>query len=420
MADALIPGPEKGGTVVPAAEPVTRTARRAGGATSDDLRRQNLARLLGIVHRSNGLIRADLTRRTGLNRSTVGVCLTDLVQLGAVEEGLGASATGKGRPSPVITPAPDIVALTVNPEVDAITVGLVGLGGQIRERWRVETEQRLTVKDVVDRTAAAVRALLSGRALRVAGLAVAVPGQVRSHDGHVRDAVQLGWHEEPLATALADATGLPVRAANAAALGLSGEVAFGAGRGIEDLVYFIGGASGIGGGVVCGGRILQGSAGYGGELGHFYVGGRHLACPCGASGCLESEVLQHELLEALGLRPHEADQLDAALARSDDPAVRELVRRDLELLGIAVRQAVNVFNPARVVLGGFLAPLYRNRPPDTELGGDAIRASRESVRVAAAELGADQLIIGTAELAFAALLDDPAGHPPTPAAELLR
>ncbi|MGW1817522.1 ROK family protein [Streptomyces sp. NPDC002125] len=398
--------------MVASAEPVTARAGRPAGGTADDLRRNNLARLLKIVHRSGGLTRAELTRRTGLNRSTVGACLAELVQLGVVEEGAPPAGPGKGRPSPVITPSDEIAAITVNPEVDAITVGLVGLAGRIRERWRMETSAALTLQEVVARSAAAISALLAGRTLGIAGIAVAVPGQVRLADGQVRDATQLGWHEAPLAVELEKATGLPVKAANAATLGMYGEAAFGAGRGVDDLVYFIGGASGVGGGVISDGRILTGASGYAGELGHFHVHGRLRTCPCGARGCLEAEVLQHELLDALGLGPHQAGRLDEALADTEDPEVLALVREDLELLGIAVRTAVNVFNPAVVVLGGFLAPLYRNRPEGMELGGDAIRANRESLLVATTELGADQLIIGTAELAFSDLLTDPVANRP--------
>ncbi|MDT0267518.1 ROK family protein [Streptomyces sp. DSM 44915] len=391
---------------------MNRPTRPPTGGTADDLRRNNLARLLKIVHRSGGLPRAELTRRTGLNRSTVGACLADLVALGDVVEGSPAATPRKGRPSPLITPSPDIVAVTVNPEVDAITVGLVGLGGRVLERWRMETSADLTVREVVTRSAGAISALLAGRTLAVAGVAVAVPGQVRRSDGQVRDAVHLGWREEPLAVELERATGLPTKAANAASLGMYGESAFGAGRGIDDLVYFIGGASGIGGGVITGGQVVRGASGYGGELGHFMVRSEGRKCPCGARGCLEIEVTQRELLDCVGLLPHQVDRLDEALAASDDPAVRAVVRRDLELLGVAVRNAVNVFNPGRLVLGGFLASLHRHRPADDALGADAIRSSFESLTVATAELGADQLTIGTAELAFSDLLADPAGHRP--------
>jgi len=226
----------------------------------------------------------------------------------------------------------------------------------------------------------------------------------------VREATHFGWVDEPLAARLSEATGHRVWAANAAVLGLRAESAFGAGRGVDDLVYMIGGASGIGGGAIGGGRLLTGSAGYAGEFGHTFVrsDGRH--CSCGSRGCLEAEVTQAELLEAVGLESAQAPSLGERLAAADDPAALAVIERDYALLQIATRNAVNVFNPSTLVLGGFLAALYRggraHGAPD--LLAEAVHSSREGVVVSEAALGPDQLLIGAAELVFSELIADPA------------
>ena len=386
--------------------------RPAGPA--EQLRRSNLSHLLGLVHREGPLSRAELTRQTGLNRSTVGDLVQGLAELGLAYEASPAAlgAGSPGRPSPIVHADPSVVAVTVNPEVDAITVGLVGLGGRIVARVRRETPGTPTPSEVVAISSAAIAGLLSGREApaRVAGIGMAVPGQVRLSDGTVREATHLGWIEEPLSAMLAAATGLPTWAANAANLGMRAESVFGAGKGIDDFVYFIGGASGIGGGAVTGGRQLQGAAGYAGELGHTFVRSGGARCSCGASGCLEAEVTQSMLLDATGLAPAEVDQLAARLARSTDPAVRALIESQLELLGVAVRTAVNLFNPQRVVLGGFLEALYEARSPaSAALSAGAISSARESLEIAPAALGAGQLMIGAAELVFTGLIADPVG-----------
>ncbi|MGO4689758.1 ROK family transcriptional regulator [Glaciibacter sp. 2TAF33] len=380
--------------------------------TADQLRRQNLARLLTLIHQNGSLSRAELTRRTGLNRSTVGALVADLVALDLAFETMPDSGSRAGRPSPIVNPGRTVVAITVNPEVDAIHIALVALGGRVLRTVHLDVESPLTVAEVVTRSSAAIAGMLSGRepAVRVIGVGLAVPGQVRLSDGQVREATHLGWFEEPMAAMMARATGFPTWAANAAIVGMRAEGVFGAGRGVDDLVYFIGGSSGIGGGVVTGGQWMTGSAGYAGEFGHTFVQSAGTACHCGASGCLEAEVTQRALLEVAGLRHDEADELAVALIGSTDPAAAALVSRDLELLGIAVRNAVNVFNPARVVLGGFLAELYRAGGDRAQsLVGAAIRSARESVTIVPAALGRDQLMIGAGELVFAGLLADPSG-----------
>jgi predicted NBD/HSP70 family sugar kinase len=388
------------------------TATAAKSGTTDQLRRDNLSAVLHLVHRENALSRAELTQLTRLNRSTVGDLVAELAELRLVEETAPVGAARAGRPSPVVRVGASTVAIAVNPEVDALILGMVGMGGHVLKRIRIETASVRTASEVVTLASAAIAGMLAGvdDSVRVAGIGVAVPGQVRLADGMVREATHFGWADEPLAAMLEAATGKRVWAANAAVLGMRAESAFGAGRGIDDLVYFIGGPSGIGGGVVSGGRLVTGAAGYAGEFGHTFVHSDGLACHCGARGCLEAEVTQDALMTAVGLSSAEAAGLADALAASSDPAVAALVARDLDLLSIAVRNAVNVFNPSVVVLGGFLADLYRGASRDAEVDilGSVVRSARDGLQVRLAELGADQLLIGAAELVFADLIADPA------------
>lgn len=389
----------------PAARPNSQ-----GGAT-EQLRRSNLSNILGLVHRDGPLPRTDLTRHTGLNRSTVGALVAELAELRLVYESLPTGPNVPGRPSPIVHVDPGVVAIAVNPEVDAIHVGLVGLGGRLLARIRLETSHAPTPAEVVAVSSAAIAGLLSGREtpLRVVGVGIAVPGQVRLSDGEVRDATHMGWVEEPLSSMMAAATGFRTWAANAANLGMRAESVFGAGRGVDDFVYFIGGPSGIGGGAVTGGQLLTGAAGYAGEFGHGFVRTDGTDCYCGARGCLEAEVTQAKLLHAVGLTQNEADQLATRLSESDDPHVAALVAEQLGLLAIAVRNAVNIFNPSLVVLGGFLGDLVqagRNDASALPLG--AIKSAREDIRVELAALGSEQLMIGAGELVFSELISDPA------------
>ncbi|WP_158862465.1 ROK family transcriptional regulator [Leifsonia sp. AG29] len=388
------------------------TVRPATGGATDALRRSNLATVLGMVHRDGALTRSDLTRLTGLNRSTVGDLVAELQGLGLVEVDEAHVAPGRaGRPSPLVKVSDGVAAVAVNPEVDAVIVGLVGLGGRVLKRVRIETASARSAAETVTLASAGIAGMLAGETrVRIAGIGVAVPGQVRLSDGMVREATHFGWVDEPLAAMLGAATGLRVWAANAAVLGLRAESAFGAGRGVDDLVYMIGGASGVGGGVISGGRLLTGAAGYAGEFGHTFVRSDGRDCSCGSRGCLEAEVTQAELLASVGLASSDAARLGDALEASDDPAAVEIAARDYAYLRIACRNAVNVFNPSVLVLGGFLAALYRGaRAHDAaDLLEEVVHSSRDGVEIREAALGTDQMLIGAAELVFADLISDPA------------
>lgn len=386
----------------------------ARGNNLDTVRRHNLATVLGLVHRGGPAARSQLTASTGLNRSTVGALVGELVDLGLVQESEPGVNNRVGRPSPMVAADGRVVAIAVNPEVDAITVGVVGLDGTLHRRVRFPTGHVPTAGEA----AAIVGAVIDGLRpdlesfTRTVGIGVAVPGLVREADGVVRLAPHLEWVDEPFTAMLEEATGLRARAANDASLGATAELYFGAGRGARDLVYVNGGASGIGAGVIVGGEPLTGISGYAGELGHTLVNSDGVRCHCGAIGCFETEVNQASLLGVLGLATADSDELDRALAASvDDPLVSAEVDRQLRFLAVALRNATNVFNPELIVLGGFLGSLFQLAPERLSalVAAQALRASGEALAIARAELGSRILMIGAAELAFTALLADPAG-----------
>ena len=382
------------------------------GTNLDTVRRYNLSRILGLVHSEGAVSRSTLTRETGLNRSTVAALVTELAALRLVIEAEPEVNRGVGRPSPVVRPHPDCVAFAVNPEQDAISVGVVRMNGEVVDRVRHEYDSPLGVDETVRVTAeiiASLRSTLPAESV-IAGVGVAVPGLVRSDDGVVRLAPHLDWVDEPIASLLTDATGYAARAANDASLGALAEHTFGAGRGVRDLIYLNGGASGIGGGVIVNGTPLSGVGGYAGEFGHNLVTAPDGPGKPSTGGTLEDEVNRGRLLELLELRSADPSQFEEALLSSTSPELRDEAVRQLGILSIALRNAINVLNPELVVLGGFLASLYAFDPDLLEalVAEQTLTASYESVRIVRAQLGPDLLLIGAAQLAFEPLIDDPA------------
>jgi len=382
------------------------------GSTLDGLRRRNLATVAEHVHRHGTVSRAAITAATGLNRSTVAALVAELEQLGVLVEGDPLATARVGRPSPTVSVAHGPVAIAINPEVDAITVGVVGLGARVDAVVRREVDAVVGPEEAVDLIGEVVEGLageLAGRL--IAGVGLAIPGIVRAADDVVRWAPHLGWSETPVAALVGNRLGLPSRAANDATLGARAEHLFGAGRGIADLVYLNGGASGIGGGVVLGGRVIEGRDGYAGEYGQNRPGASAEDRRTDG-GALEDEVSRDRLLAVLGLSQH-ADEaaLETALLASRDPAVLAEVARQQRILGTALANAVNVLNPSALVLGGFLASLLAADPEGlaAAVAEASLAPSWEGVRLAPAALGSARLLIGAAELAFSSLIADPSG-----------
>ncbi|MEA4943506.1 MAG: ROK family transcriptional regulator [Propionicimonas sp.] len=381
------------------------------GGTTESIRQANLATILQLLYRGGPSSRATLSKRTGRNRSTIASLVADLADLGLVVEREPDASGLVGRPSPVVELRSDVAAIAVNPEIDVLSIGLVGLDGTVKRVIRHEYDRSPTAAEAISITAAVIEGMqLELQGHLMAGIGVAVPGQVRTADGVVRNAPHLNWHEEAFSEPLSQATGLPVWAANDAGLGALAEYDFGAGRSRSHLIYLNGGASGIGGGLVANGRLLGGAAGYGGELGHVRVSDSPLTDSAGISGTLEALVTRAELLEVLGLDRADPDTLEAALLADRSPRVRVVVERQLGHLGTALAAAINLLNPQVVVLGGFLAALLAYDPErlHAAVTEAALPPSADGVQLAAAELGSNLLMIGAAQLAFAPLLEDPA------------
>lgn len=381
------------------------------------VRRRNLTAVLDLVHRQRGVTRADLTRALGLNRSTIGDLVAVLAEHGWVEERDDAPRAGVGRPSPRVLPRSSRVVAAVNPELDVIDVALVSLGGEIVARRRIPLTTLPTVAETVRLTTEAVQSLAAENPdVDVLAAGVAVPGLVRRVDGQVRLAPHLDWHEEPLAAQLSDALGMPVAASNDAHLGCRAELSFGAGVGARDLLYLNGGPSGIGGGLIIGGRSVDGTSGYAGEIGHLGIDPNGPDCACGARGCLEALVPRATLAQAVGLQHPDDDELEAALlaaveAEAGDGPVTATVADLLRWLTIALRGAVNLLNPERIVLGGHLAALWSAATADDRADAlaHALPVSASEVRIEVAALGAQRLLVGAAELAWDGLIADPLG-----------
>jgi len=389
-----------------APDPVERMARG-----SDLTRRHNLSTILETLHHDGPQPRSRLTARSALNRSTVAALVAELGSRGLAYEAEPDPTNQVGRPSPTVHPDSRTVSIAINPEIDAVTIGVVGLGGRVLKRIRYETPGVPSAREAVNISAAVIAGLrgefeANGRVL---GVGVAVPGLVRASDGLVRWAPHLEWTDEPVATMLADATGLAVSVGNDASLGALAERIYGAGRGMADLIYLNGGASGIGGGVIANGLPLGGAGGYAGEFGHIRVDSSS-GYDDRQTGSLETEVNRAALLEALHLGPADSDELEAALLSSDDPAVTALVHRQLEFLSTSLRNAVNVLNPQAIVLGGFLGAIFAADPDflRERVEAQSLAVSYECTTIVRAQLGSNLLMIGAAELAFSAVLADPA------------
>jgi glucokinase len=200
--------------------------------------------------------------------------------------------------------------------------------------------------------------------------------------------------EYPLAERLSAALdGLTVYVDHDTAMAAVGEALAGAAVGVADFVYLTV-STGLGGKIVSGGRMLRGSRGTAGELGHFPVALEGPRCGCGSFGCAESLAAGRNLAEHFGV--DDAQLVYAAAERGDARAIALVARAEAALGNLAVGLA-NALNPSLIVVGGSVAehqPAHVLEPMRRAIGSRAFRVPAAAVRVVPAALGADVGLLG--------------------------
>ncbi len=315
----------------------------------------------------------------------------------------------------------------------------VDLGGTKIETARVapsgKVDRRLRTPTPVAAGAAGIRAAIveAVTSLRkdapapIAAVGVGVAGQVEVHTGVVRFAPNLHWTDEPFQADLAAAIGLPVAVDNDVRVATWGEWLDGAGRGCDDLIcMFVG--TGIGGGVVSGGRMLVGASNTAGEIGHVPVQLNGPLCHCGNKGCVEALAggwaIARRAQEAVAADPKAGAALlklaggsreaingkivSEALS-ANDALARSIIDGVADALVAGVTVLVNAFNPRRVILGGGVIegmPALVARVREGVMPR-ALKAATAVLEIVPAMLHNDAGVVGAAALARQAVAANP-------------
>lgn len=386
--------------------------------SNEQVRRANLTRVLRALHYDGPQSRAALTRRTGFYRSTIAALVSDLVELDLASEALPEQRTGVGRPSPIVAINSNVVAMAVYPDIDAIIVAIIGLGGVVHRRVRRRMSEPPTPEQavqVIGEMFDGLREESAGR-YRIVGVGAAVPALVDAPAGTIALAPNLSWAEVPFAAMLQERLGIPAVVANDAQLGATAERQFGPGRGIDHMIYLNGSGGGIGGGAFVDGQELRGYRGFGAEFGHIVIEPGGLQCFCGQHGCFERVVRRTELLRTIGRGSLDADELEVAMLTNTDPVVAEVIDRQVDRLSDGIAVLVTSLAPQLVVLGGFLSSLAEARPERlrSRLAERSFRPLSEHVEIVSGGLGSHEVLVGAGERVFEGVLDDPAAFGSAP------
>ena len=252
----------------------------------------------------------------------------------------------------------------VGVEVGGTTVklGLFSDTGELLEKWeiptRIEEDGKYILPDIVE----SIEEKRAERGGNIKGIGMGIPGPM-TDDGVVLKCANFGWGVFSVKNTLADLTGVGnVKVGNDANVAALGEMWKGGGRGHDSIVMVTLG-TGVGGGIIQQGKVLTGSTGAGGEIGHIKVEFNNPAtCGCGNKGCLEQyasatgivrmakEDLTNDSILSNCANITAKDVFDGA--KAGDRYCREIVERFGRYLGIALSNVAHVVDPEAFVIGG--------------------------------------------------------------------
>jgi len=301
-----------------------------------------------------------------------------------------------------------------------LTAALAGTDGSVERKIRRPTEENWTARDNLAALRELIQQLLSAAKRReadVLGIGVGFGGPVDPVRGIVRRSHHVeGWEGIALRHEFEGTFHIPTHVDNDANVGALGELAYGAARNRQHVVY-VNIGTGIGGALIISGKLHHGATGNSGEIGHTVIDRSGPPCTCGQRGCLEAfcsgpSIRRRAVARLCQARPESTSLPTGAravsvtsevvfeAAQNGDVVAGELVDETAELLGIGIANALNLVNPELVVIGGGVS----------EAGDVLLAPLREAIRmhalpgaanaeVVSAELGYDAGVLGAVALA---------------------
>jgi predicted NBD/HSP70 family sugar kinase len=403
----------------------------AGSTTTTvrDLRRSNRSRALWQVFLSGPMTRQEIGVLAGLSPATVSNLVADLVSEGIIAE-VGLEDSNGGRPRGLLQVNPEYgYVIGVDVGETEFLVELFDLGLGMRARHLSATDMAvLDPTDAVTHVAEGIRSVIAQARVEeraILGVGVAVPGLVEHTEHAIVYGQSVGWDAVPVESMLRDMIDLPVLVDNGAKTLGQAEKWFGAARGTDNAIIVLLGM-GLGTCIISNGEVYRGATSSAGEWGHtsVVVGGRR--CRCGANGCLEAYVgaaaIAARYAELSGASqaasPASLEGAVAEIIASSQrvPAAAQVLDEVVTYLGAGIANLVNLFNPERVVVGGWLGRALSDAllPAITEAASAcALRLPFSGVQIVKAELGQDAVALGGATLPIAQLLNAGATTPPT-------
>jgi predicted NBD/HSP70 family sugar kinase len=369
-----------------------------------DTNRMALVRLLCA---NPGLSRVALAAAVGLQKSTVSQLVRELLEEGwLVERDVVVTGDLGRRPTPLFIDPSRLLLLGAEVDIESIRVVATSLTGEVLASAVSSRASAAPPEASIARLAAVmlkVRKQLDKGQHRFIGMGIGLPGGVDEATGFLHFAPNLGWRDVPVGALVVDKLagtpldGVPLFVQNDADVAVLGEREFNP-RAAHSLLY-VRVNQGVGAGVIVGERLLTGSRGFAGEVGHMVLQVNGPLCSCGRRGCAEALIGPRAMLNTPGVAQPMAE-IRRRLADGDADTIRA-VKKAGGYLGVLLQNLAAAYDPGCIVLGGPLVDLGEKflEPALRTLNDYAAAAKLAPPAVQISRFGPDAVAAGAAALA---------------------
>lgn len=294
-----------------------------------------------------------------------------------------------------------------------IAFALESLAGERIAADRLSTQVEIGPERILESVAQTLEKLLSETSSDLAAIGVVSPGPIDIERGLILSPTNLpGWDEFPIVKKLEKRFNVPVNFDNDANAAGLGEYFYGAGHGFKD-VFYVTISTGIGGAIICDGKIHHGFGASAGEIGHTVVLPGGVKCGCGVEGCLETIAsglsiarrMKERLTEGNGNMGENSSEITAETVveavKNGDPIAGEIWEETIRYLGIGIGNAITLIAPEAVVIGGGVASVGELllEPLRREIAKNVSRLPIEKVEIKSALLDGESGIYGALMMA---------------------
>jgi predicted NBD/HSP70 family sugar kinase len=370
-------------------------------ASSETARRINRDIVLEIILENQPISRAELARRSGLQRSTVSQIIEQLIRERWVREGAQASPA-RGRRPTLLGLNEDLLVIAVDVHPRRATVATVDLNGRLLAQSQATlTRDPQASTQLIVQTIERLRGLTPDKTIE--GIGISLPGRIDPATEQLIFAPNLHWPQFDLKGAIESATQLPVRLENAATACLLAELTFGNLDGNRDVVL-VTVSEGVGTGVFANGHMVSGHYGMAGEFGHIILDAAGPKCACGHTGCWEvfastrAALRYYHELEPDGRTETFAELLH--LAESGNARAAQAVEKQARYIGDGLRMIMAALAPGTILIAGDITSAWHRYGPVIERAAGKQILAGTSPRILPAHDGDLARLKGAAALVF--------------------